>query len=47
MVNFDDSNVNDIINMMKGLSLYEIKSPELNFLLFKAISENIETFSIK
>jgi hypothetical protein len=45
IVNYHEENVNDIVNLIKGLSLYHIKNQELNLLLFRTISQN--DFSIK
>ena len=45
--NFTDENVNNIINLIKGLSLYKIQNEDLNQLLFKTISENMELMSIR
>jgi hypothetical protein len=45
--NFTDENVNNIINLIKGLSLYKIQNEDLNQLLFKTISENMDSMSIR
>jgi len=37
----------DIVNLIKGLSLYTIKVPEFNQLVFKFVEDHIEEFSIK
>jgi hypothetical protein len=47
VVNYDDQNVNEIVSLIKGLSLYQIKNEELNQLIFRSIFNNIENFSVK
>lgn len=47
IVNFSVENLNDFTNLVKGLSLYQIKNEELNLLLFKTISDKIDEFGIK
>ena len=38
--NYHEENLNDIVNLITGLSLYHIKNEELNLLLFKTIAQN-------
>lgn len=45
IVNYTEENVNDIVNLIKGLSLYHIKNEELNQLLYHTIASH--DFSIK
>jgi hypothetical protein len=47
VVNYDDQNINEIVSLIKGLSLYQIKNEELNHLIFRSIYNNIENFSVK
>ena len=47
VVNYDDQNINEIVNLVKGLSLYQIKNEELSQQIFRSIFENIDNFSVK
>lgn len=47
VANFNEENLMNIVNLIKGLSLYTIKEEELNKLLFKFIADHVEDFSIK
>lgn len=47
VVNFTDENLQDIVNLVKGLSTYRIKLKELSALLYGCLCSNIEKFSIK
>ena len=37
----------NIVNLVKGLSLYQIKNEELNQILYKFMFDNVDNFSIK
>ena len=45
IVNYTEDNVNDLVNLIKGLSLYHIKNPELSQLLYGTMANN--DFSVK
>lgn len=45
--NYTDENLNDIINLIKGLSLYQVKNEELNKQLFKTVSDNLQSLSVR
>jgi hypothetical protein len=47
LANFSEENLMNVVNMIKGMSLYTIKSPELEDLLFKFVADNLGVFSIK
>ena len=47
IVNYTDENLQNVVNLIKGLSLYKIKNAELDALLFNTITKNIDSFSIR
>lgn len=47
IVNFTDTNIQDIVNLVKGLSTYRIKEKELNHLIYNTLIKHIDNFSIK
>ena len=47
LANFTDENMQNIVNLVKGLSLYQIKNEELNQVLYKFMYDNMDKFSIK
>ena len=47
IVNFTNENQQDVVDLIKGLSLYRVQLEELNHLLYGFINTNLERFSIK
>jgi len=47
IVNYTEENLQNIVYLIKGLNLYQIKNEELNALLFQTIDRNIENFSVR
>lgn len=45
--NFNEENLMDIVNLIKGMSVYEVQTAELEDRLFQFINDHLSEFSNK
>jgi len=45
--NFTSENLNEVVNLIKGLSQYRIQNSELNKILYGTVYQNIDNFSVR